>query len=86
MNQKMFYLLLGVALLLNACTTTRIVKSSVPASEVTDIAYFPPVSLIRLISKKNAMVIDDSTSKLCAKKQLFLMRIWKSQTHITDEI
>jgi hypothetical protein len=86
MNQKLFYLLLCVAFLLNACTTTRIVKSSVPPAEVVDIAYFPPIAQIQLINQGNAMVNDDSISQLCAQKQLVLMGKWKERMHITSEI
>jgi len=59
--KKIFLLFLAI-FVLNSCASTLLTNKNVAPSEVQDIAYFEPISLISLIQKGNQVKPNDSLS------------------------
>ena len=66
MIKKPILLFLGI-LLLNSCASTLLTNKNVAPSEVQNIAYFEPISLISLIQKGNQVKPSDSLSLISTK-------------------
>lgn len=63
MMKKLLFLMLAGGML-TSCSTNKYLTSSVKPEEVSEMAYFEPVSYISLIEKKNNPVPNDSLSSV----------------------
>lgn len=71
---------------LSSCAPTRMLQSNVQAFEVKEMAYFEPLSYIRLIEKKNKSTLNDSLSQITKAILDTVLLNNKQSLHISKKI
>ncbi len=75
-----------IILVVSACTTTTALTSNVKSSQVTDVQYFEPISVIYQVKTKSAAVYNDSISKKSKAMQFDIMQSMKDKIRVSNII
>ncbi len=84
-NHFLVKVVLGTLIIFTSCVT-KTLTSSVDVSELSDIAYFKPISYIRHIEKGNKPVINDSLSKITSDIIESIILLNKNTLRVNTEI
>ncbi len=75
-----------ISLLINSCTTTRMLTSNVNPSEITDLKLMEPFSYISMIKKGNRGQLDDSISYISKNLIIKTLESYVDQMPLTGKI
>ena len=75
-----------ISLLINSCTTTKMLTSNVNPSEITDLKLLEPFSYISMIKKGNRGQLDDSISYISKNLIIKTLESYVDQMPLTGKI
>ena len=84
--KPLIVIFLTVCLLMLSCTTSKLLTSTLPPAEVTDLKLLEPCSYISKITKGNRGEVDDSISAESSQLLIKVAESFKGQIPLTGKI